>query len=315
MKVILRNPPAPVNFPQVLAAFLLVSLVLMQACSSAPVPEVANAAAIPKSGATPTTPAPKTDDSYIASGPIVVENQVDVLALRTGVVSQISVDVGTAVHKGDLLALMDDREAVAQRDAAQAKVKSCEADLNDWEAETKVAETDYERAQRMRESAINTQEELDHARYKFEGSKFEIEKAQRELDNARDNLRFYELELQKTRVEAPFDGVVARRYVRAGQTAAQGDRLFWVSAVAPLLVKFTLPERFLTQVKTGKVVYVSSLSMPDQIYPAKIVQMSPLVDPASDSIDVLAKLEGKPEGLRAGMTANIRLTPPDNSSR
>jgi len=317
MKAISRKAPAPFNFPQflVLAVLLFAAELLMQGCSSAPVPEAANAAAIPKSETTPTAPAPKPDDAYVASGPIVVENQVDVLALRAGVISQISVDVGTTVHKGEVLALMDDREALAQRDAAQAKLKSCEADLNDWEAETKLAETDYERAQRMRDAGINTQEDLDHARYKFEGSKFEIEKANRELDSARDNLRFYELELQKTRIEAPFDGVVARRYVRAGQTAAQGDRLFWVSAVAPLLVKFTLPERFLTQVKTGKIVYVSSLSVPEQTYPAKIVQMSPLVDPASDSIDVLAKLEGKPDGLRAGMTANIRLTPPVSSSR
>lgn len=280
------------------------------ACSSAtPVSQAAVPTAAPKAQAASVSPVRNDDESYVASGPIIVENQVDVVAQQGGLIAEIVADVGAAVHKGQLLALLDDRQASAQRDAAQAKLKSCEANLNDWEAETKLAQADLDRAQRMRESGINTQEELDHARYKLVGSQYEIEKAQRELDGARDSLRVSELELQKTRIEAPFDGVVARRYVRAGQTAAPGDRMFWVSAVAPLLVKFTLPERFLSRIKTGNVVYVSSLSAPEQAHPARVVEMSPVVDPASDSIDVVARLEGKPEGLRPGMTANIRISP------
>ncbi len=295
----------------ILGATMLAGL---QGCSSAPVTQAATAAVATPEKAAPPLPV-KQDDSYVASGPIIVENQVDVLALRGGVIAQISADVGSLVHKDQILALIDDREALAQRDAAEAKLKSGQADLSDWEAETKLAETDYKRAERMRDAGINTQEELEHARYKLEGSKFEIEKAERELDNARDNLRYYELELQKAHIKAPFDGVVARRYVRVGQTAAPGDRMFWVSAVGPLLVRFTLPERFLNQIKTGGLVYVSAQSSPDKNYAAKIVQISPLVDPASDSIDVLAKLSGKPDGLRPGMTANIHLTPPVDPSR
>ncbi len=64
----------------------------------------------------------------------------------------------------------------------------------------------------------------------------------------------------------------------------------------------------MTTIKQGEVVYVTSPSAPDPSHLAKIVQISPVVDPASDSIDVLAKLEGKPAGLRPGMTANVRLS-------
>jgi RND family efflux transporter MFP subunit len=299
--------------PCLYRSFILVPVLTMlvgfQGCGSAPVTQAATAAVARPDNVAP-HPLVKQDDSYVASGPIIEENQVDVLALRGGVISKISADVGSSVHKDQVLALIDDREALAQRDGAEAKLKSSEADLNDWEAETKLAEADYKRASRMREAGINTQEELEHSKYKLEGSKFEIEKAEREIESARDNLRYYEIELQKARIKAPFDGVVARRYVRVGQTAAPGDRMFWVSAVAPLLVRFTLPERFLNQIKTGGIVYVSALSSPDKNYPARIVQISPLVDPASDSIDVLAKLTGKPDGLRPGMTADIHLTPP-----
>jgi RND family efflux transporter MFP subunit len=244
-----------------------------------------------------------------------VENQVDVLAQREGVVTEILADVGKVVHKGELLARLDNHQLTAQRDATEAKLHSCEDSVKDWQAETSMAEADYKRAERMHDAGINTQEMLDHARYKYVGSQYEIEKAKHDLDNAQANLRDFQLELQKTLIEAPFEGIVARRYVRAGQKVASGDRLFWVSAVAPLLVKFTLPERFMGRVKKGDEIYVSSAAAPETRYPARVVQMSPVVDPASDSIDVLAKLEGRPVGLRPGMTANVSLPAPTTKPR
>lgn len=297
-----------------LSEFLLGTLFLgmlgaLQGCNSRamPISDVAPRVT-PKAVAASAPPAAvEQDEPYIASGPIVVENQVDVLAQREGMLSEILADVGEVVHKGQLLARLDDRQLTAQRDATEAKVHSCEADLQDWEAETKVAESDLKRAEQMRDAGINTQEALDHARYKYAGSEYEIEKSKRELENAQATLRDFQLELQKTRIEAPFDGVVARRYVRAGQRVASGDRLFWVSAVAPLLVKFTLPERFMGKVKNGDEVYVNSAAAPETQHLAKVVQISPVVDPASDSIDVMAKLEGKPAELRPGMTASVRL--------
>ena len=291
-----------------LVALLLVAL---QGCSSAP-PVTEAASGVPSKAVAATVPASvmQAEDSYVASGPIVVENQVDVSAQREGMVAEILADVGSVVHKGQLLAKLDDRQLTAQRDAAAAKLHSGEDSLKDWEAETKMAEADLKRAEQMREANINTQEELDHARYKFVGSKYEIEKAQHDLDNARATLSDFELELQKTRIVAPFEGVVARRYVRAGQKVASGDRLFWVSAVAPLLVKFTLPERLMNRVKKGDEVYVTSASSPEAPHAAKVVQLSPVVDPASDSIDVMAELQGKPAELRPGMTASVRLSFP-----
>lgn len=294
-----------------LGVLILVLLTASQACNNAvPASEASPALPHPVAAANVSSVPPQQEEPFVASGPIVVENQVDVLAQREGMVTDILADVGKVVHKGDLLARLDDRQLTAQRDATEAKLHSCEANLKDWEAETNVAEADYKRAKQMRDAGINTEVELDHAHYKYVGSQFEIEKAKNDLQNAQATLRDFQLELQKTRIEAPFDGVVARRYVRAGQKVSSGDRLFWVSAEAPLLVKFTLPERLMGKVKKGDEVYVSSVALPDTRHPAKVMQMSPVVDPASDSVDVMAELQGKPAELRPGMTANVRLSAP-----
>lgn len=281
------------------------SLALLFACDKSE-PETLTPVAAAKAP-DPSTEAPSPNGVYLASGPIVVENQVDVSALHFGVITSIAVDVGQQVHKGELLALLDDRQLAAEREAAEAKLHSAEANLQDWVAETGVAEADYKRAQAMRDAGINTQEELDHAHYKLVGSQYEVEKANQDLKNARATLRALDLELQKTHIEAPFEGVVARRYVHLGQTVAPGDRLFWVTALGPLIVKFTLPGKLIRQVQRGEQLEVSTSDDPSTIYPAKIVQLSPVVDPASETFEAVAEIVGAASDLRPGMTANVRL--------
>jgi len=253
------------------------------------------------------TQAASTDDPYTASGPIVVENQVDVAAQREGLVVQILVEPGTRVSKGQLLAKLDDRQVLADLEAARAKTASTEAYLNNWKAEAKVLEADFQRARKMWDAHVIPEEQFEHARYKAEADQWDVKRVEQLLINARDTQRSIELELEKTQISAPFDGVVARRYIRVGQTVARDERLFWVSATAPLRVRFTLPSRFVNQVKVGQQVAVTVPDGKPLEHKARVIQMSPVVDPASGTIEVLAELIGALPDLRPGMQAVVHL--------
>jgi RND family efflux transporter MFP subunit len=254
--------------------------------------------------------APVPDDGvFLASGPVVVENQVDVAALREGVIVSILAEPNTHVRKGQLLARLDDRQISADLDAASAKTRSIQANRKNWEAETKVLESDLTRAQKLWEAGVFTKETLEHAQYKVEADRYEISRETELLTNAQASERSLELEKEKTRITAPFDGIVARRYVRVGQKVGISDRLFWVTAVAPLEVKFTLPERFLGKLKNGQTVSVELANGSSAVHhTAAVTQISPVVDPSSGTIEVVARLEGQVSDLRPGMLANIRLT-------
>lgn len=247
---------------------------------------------------------------FLASGPLVVENQVDVAAERAGVLSRIMAEPGTRVSKGQVLATLDDRQVQADREAAAAKTRSIEADLKNWEAEAKVLDVDYQRAQKMWDAQLITKEQLDHARYKAESDHWDVQRVRELLINARETQRSLDLEYEKTRIRAPFQGLVARRYVSPGQRVAAGDRIFWVTAVAPLRVKFTLPEKFLGQIKVGQQLTVSSPDVEEPAHTARVIQVSPVVDPSSGTIEVVAELQGSPGQLRPGMTVAIPLENP-----
>lgn len=294
---------------------ILVALAVVTCACGGPRPGVVAASGVSSSAAgspvsapspipTPTAPA---EHVLVASGPLVVENQIDVDAQREGVVETIMVEAGRLVHKGELLAQLDDRQVSADLDAARAKTRSTEADMHNWESEAKVLDVDLQRAQKMFDAALITREQYDHARYKAESDHWDVERAKEMLANAKAIERSLELELEKTRIRAPFDGIVARRYVRAGQKVGLGDRLFWVTAESPLRVRFTLPEAFLGQIRKGQQFQLSSPDVEGAPRNTRVIEVSPVVDPASGTIEVLCELIGPPSALRPGMTVNVRV--------
>jgi len=285
---------------------LLVGLaaIITTSCSSSGPATVSAASAAP----TATSAATGLRDGaslYQASGPLVVENQVDVAAQREGVIATIHADVGTHVHKGQLLGELEDRQLTADRDAAKAKSDGMAADYLHWQAELKMRETDLSRAEEMWKAQLITRQQLDHDRYSVEGGKYYLQRQQEDLRNAQAALRSAQLELDKTRIVAPFDGVVARRYVRVGQKVAMADRLFWVTATAPLNVRFTLPQEFAGRVQVGDAVQVSPAFDGNEKHAAKVTIVSPVVDPASGTIELQAQVSGEPKELRPGMTVNV----------
>jgi len=240
------------------------------------------------------------------SGPIIVEHQVDLTAQRDGILSKIFFDAPARVKAGTILARLDDRQIAANLEATRAKSRSIEADLRNWEAEAEVLKADYVRQQRLWDLGLTTQEQLEHAKYKAESDQWDIKRVKETLNTSREEERALELELEKTKVTAPFDGLIARRYVREGQTVAKNDRCFRVSQLSPLLVLFQIPEASTPPPKLGNTVEVFLLDNSQQPFSARITKISPTIDPASDSYNVTAQLSAsKIAGLRPGMAVRV----------
>ena len=281
-----------------------VTLLSLAACSSSRNQAVVEAA---KPAPQPVPVNVKADDDLLGSGPIVVENQVDLTAQRDGIVTSIAVETGTAVRRGDLLGTLDAQQISAQAEAAEAKAKSIEADVKNWEAETKIAEADAERSQGMWNAQLITKQDLEHAQYRVEASRYEVQREKENLRNSQAEARALALEAAKTRIVAPFDGVIARRYVRVGQRVIKDDKLFWVSATGPLRVRFMVPELAVSKIKKSTVLRLSSAGAPDEKHTATIIAVSPVIDPASGTLEAIAEVDGAAGQLRPGMIADLRL--------
>ncbi|MEI9979041.1 MAG: efflux RND transporter periplasmic adaptor subunit [Edaphobacter sp.] len=243
----------------------------------------------------------------VVSGPITVEQQLDVVALRSGVIVALPADVDTVLHKDEVMARLDARQLEADRSNAAHKVESLSADLKNWESELQVREADMRRAEAMHKEGINTQEAYDHARYQVTASEYEVERQRGEMLSAQASLQSIDLELEKTKLLAPFSGIVSQRYVRLGQYVTTGDKLFRIIGTSPLEVRFTLPAAEMELLKRGDMVTVSPTPEFQQTTTAAVTHISPVVDPGSGMIEVTAVLKGKLPGLIPGAIASIRI--------
>lgn len=289
-------------------SLMLAGVLGFTACSDQ-APQTAAAASSPAVSAPPAPKAtnPATEAGFAVSGPLIVEHQLDVLAQREGIIAKLHSDVGARVQAGDVLAELDDRQLTSDLEAARSKTAATDAGLKSWQAEAKVLDADYERAKKLLDAQLIPVEQFEHAKYKAEEEHFEVQRVEQMLITDRANQHSLELELEKTRIRAPFSGILARRYVREGQQVARGDRLFWITGDGPLRMRFTLPERFIGRVKRGQQLPLTTPDLPGESYRAKIVEVSPVVDPASSTFEVLVELEGSRGALRPGMDASINI--------
>lgn len=285
-------------------------------CGGAPSEQHVDAAAAKTPPAALAAPAPgrsETSPAVQSSGAaheilsvLSVEHEVDVLAQREGAVTAISAYEGSPVAKGALLANLDDRAIAAQLDKARADLRVAENNVRYNEAELKASEARLRRAQQMFKLGLNSQADLEEAEFRAKGSAFDLESWHATVDRNKAEIHVLEIELEKTHIRAPFGGVVARRYIREGQNLLKDDKCFRLSQLGPLQVHFQVPESFGRRPVAGDLVRGELASDSHRSFGARIRRVSPTVDAASGTYDVMAELDAAANrDLRTGMAVKL----------
>jgi RND family efflux transporter MFP subunit len=287
-------------------------------CDSHPAAVDASAAPLPAPASAPkTSPEPAaasvgeaTDPrSFTTSGPLVAEQQADIAAERNGRVVSINVRIGDRVKKGQLLAQLDDRALKSACESQKARVASAQAQLREWQSEQLTAEADLRRADAMRDAKIISEENWEHAKYRVDETIAEVARFREEATASEADLNSANVQLEQSRIVAPFAAVVGRSTVRPAQEVKPGDVLFWITAEAPLEVLFTVPETSMGAFTTGKALEFATADLPGLHQEGRIARVSPVVDPASGSIQVVGAVIHPSRLLKPGMTMQVRLAP------
>ena len=123
------------------------------------------------------------------------------------------------------------------------------------------------------------------AKYKHDQSLHEYKKTTLATEGARARVEAAKLELQKSTVRAPITGIITRRYVALGTNVARNDKLFEVSKLAPLQVKFQLPQTEKIVPTRGQIVSLSAVNNSQPIATARIRRIDPSLTPPSIPLD------------------------------
>lgn len=277
------------SFPSLLVA-LLAGLLWLAGCGEKSAPPAPAAAAKP--ALTVEAVAPTTADwplALTASGDIAAWQEA-VIGAEVGNyrITEVTVNVGDRVKKGQLLARIAADTVAAEVAQSRASVAEAEAALAD-------AKANAERARKLREEGFYSAQT---------GSQYATaeQTALARLDAARGRLKADELRLANTRVVAPDDGVISARHATVGSLAQPGQELFRLIRQGRLEWRARVAEADLARIQPGLPV---TLTLPDGGQTTGRVRVAaPSIDiQTRDGLVYVDLPGGDPGPARAGMFA------------
>jgi membrane fusion protein, multidrug efflux system len=229
---------------------------------------------------------------YRAAGVVRSVNTAVLAAQLAGAVREIHVQAGERVRRGQLLAVLDDRSALAQVQGAEAGVQEAtegeaEADqaLKAAAAEREFAEATFNRYKNLLAKNSLSRQEYDGAQAHYQAAlaneramaakKQQILARQQQARSQQNSAQTY---LSYSRIVSPRDGIVTAKSVDVGTVVMPGTPLLTVEDTSRYRLEVSLPEAYLGDVKIGESVTVSTEAGQ---FEGNVAEVVPAADSAS----------------------------------
>lgn len=279
--------------------------------------------------------------SVSASGTVNPVTQVSVGTQVSGQIKELMVDFNSEVKAGQLIARIDPetfeyrvRQAQADLDAAQAAVLTAQANsaaaragvsrarvdhaeaLRDLERKKSLVEKQFisqieaEKAQALvnttRESVASADAQLGVAAAQVKSAQASVAQRQAALSQAR-------VDLQRTQITSPVNGIVIKRAVERGQTVAaslQAPELFVIAQnLQDMQVEASIDESDVSRIRLGQRATFTVDAFPGQVFEGEIRQVRKAAQNVANVVTYVAVIGFSNSGgrLLPGMTANVRV--------
>ncbi|MBC7912187.1 MAG: efflux RND transporter periplasmic adaptor subunit [Pyrinomonadaceae bacterium] len=235
-----------------------------------------------------------------------------VLAEREGRLITLRVQEGARVTKGEALAQFNNDDQASQLRQAEIEVTRLKVEEQQYEALVKLNKSELDRELLLNKDGVSSRSDVERAQYKLDQSTHEYEKTRLATESARARVAAVKLEVEKSVVRAPITGIITRRHVALGTNVARNDKLFEVSKLAPLEIKFQLPQTEKEKISIGQIINLSAANSDRMIATARIRRIDPVADATSNTLGYLADITGG-SGLMPGLAVNVHLPFPANS--
>lgn len=276
--------------------YLVLLPFFLAACDDEPPP----VSEIVRAISTVTVSEPATARMRRFSGVIGAADMASVSFEVSGVVHEIKVNAGDPISKGQVLAILDEREHKLNVDAAAAAVGRAEVERDH-------ARTDFERLRGVAEidaGAISLRA-LERAEATYGGARNDLNYSLSRLDLARRDLENIEL-------KAPFDGIVAERHVDAFQQISRGEKILTINMEGAVEAAVSVPESEIGLVYLGLSGEVRFPSIPGKTFKGIVTEVSQVAG-AANAFPIKVTVEADHPDIRPGITAEVTLLFPDNA--
>ncbi len=237
--------------------------------------------------------------SVTANGSLTPIRMVEVGSQISGMITDIKVDFNSRVKAGEVVAQID--PASYQRALGEA-----DAQLVNAEASTELAQLEFDRGKELLAGNLISKSAYDTLRVQLSQAKAVVKTREANVERAK-------VDLERTTISAPMDGVVITRRVEVGQTVAASmntPTLFVIANdLAKMRIEASVSEADVGGVEDGQNVQFTVDAFPGRQFTGQIMQVryAPTTNQGVVTYTTVVAVENRDLKLRPGMTANARI--------
>ncbi|MDN5781315.1 MAG: efflux RND transporter periplasmic adaptor subunit [Luteimonas sp.] len=248
-----------------------------------------------------------------ATGTLSAITTVTVGSQVSGQVTDVLVDFNDKVAKGQVIARIDPSTYEAQINQGNAQVASAQASLRQAQATLANAEADYRRKSELGTQQLVARSDIDLARAARDQARAQVNSAQAQIRQQTAATETTRINLGRTVIRSPVDGVVLTRTIEPGQTVAaslQAPELFTIAEdLSKMKIELAVDESDIGQVKAGQAVSFTADAFPDRQFKGVVEQVRLSATTTSNVVTypVVVTVDNTDGTLLPGLTVNAEI--------
>ncbi|MFP4082191.1 MAG: efflux RND transporter periplasmic adaptor subunit [Candidatus Aminicenantes bacterium] len=258
----------------------------------------------------------------------VSEKKIIIRAEVPGVIKALNVEESQHVRKGDLLVELNDREHKLDLEVCEVKrlrylsemmleekfSRSEEPPQNPEKEKMHKAREEYEKARKLYRKGMISEKEFENASREYELAviasgerKKEVRAAVKGLTQAEIEVKKARLKLEKTKVRAPFSGIVYDIQVSPHEHITNSKKLFTLIDISRIRVHAKILESEISRIRVGREADLSFSAYPGKVFKGEVKALSPVVDPEDRTCRVIIGMKNPQEEIKPGMHAEVEI--------
>lgn len=256
--------------------------------------------------------------SILASGFLAHEEEVMLSSEVIGKVSELYIEEGEEVHKGQLLLQVDDVNFIASLEQSQAAVRINTIDIERQEVRIANLSRQFERAKTVHERNLIGDDEFDNIKNQLDLARIDLKSSRERLAQTNAQLDQVNDQLSKTKIVSPIDGVITSLDIKVGETAIAsstnipGSSLMTIANPASIYTEVLVDEADVANIEIGQRAEIVAIAYPDQpmLGVVRYIANTAKIAPGRQGLSFTVKIEIVDAGdvvLRPGMSCRAEI--------
>ena len=248
-----------------------------------------------------------------AGGYIVAESEITVSSKVAGRIATLNIREGDLVHKGDIIAVLENDELRTQMEEAQANLKKASLNLQYKKELYEKDVIDLKRQRELFKESLISPSQLDREEKTLVIARLELDQAKSELEVSKKKMQLAKIRFEESTIRAPITGTIIDKIADVGEMlfpmktmeGKSGSAIATLADLRVMNVEIDINEEDIEKIKLKRPALITPDSFPDKTYQGAVIEISPMADRQKNVVPIKVRIKNPDEYLKPDMSAKV----------